>query len=141
MDYSDNPILQDLLDQSRRQDQQVAILGHEVQAYVIQDLPPPPWIHKNMGSGVGCGGCGADPDWEVLVHQVGSCNDAGLDEDGNMVWRGCDACYRRWTREILTILMRLKRYLPVTCPGCGRPIARISDIMLRTRRLHLDNPN
>jgi hypothetical protein len=135
MDISDNPILRHLLEQSQRHNQQVALLDREVKAYVVRDIPVPPWFNHRQG-GVGCEGCGAEPVWEVLVHQVGDCNADDLDADGNFVWRGCDRCYRDWQHELRVILdHRLRRYLPVPCPSCQRPIAQATDILLKVRRL------
>lgn len=97
----------------------------------------PPESPREVG-GVGCQGCGAEPQFEVLAHML-DCEDdetAGhVDQDGNFVWRGCSNCYASWRQDLVQVLARLQLWLPVQCDGCGKPIASVGDIMLRVRRL------
>lgn len=103
--------------------------------YLIDIVPPGefPWR-----GGVGCQGCGAEPQYEVLAHMLDCENPdvaAQLDADGNFVWYGCHACYGAWRRGLTDIIGRLDRYLPIECEGCGHPVGSVDDILLRVRRI------
>lgn len=126
MEFGENPILHNLLERSRNFDRELEQLAR---AYEIPIGPRPDPDRLR------CPLCDSPVECAVLVHAVGDCNGYGLDANGNFVWYGCTGCYLSWAVEIQTHLDRLKRWLPVPCSSCGRPIAEVAGVLLEMKPL------
>lgn len=109
-------------------------------AIEVPSFVPPEWCTEFEGAGrASCVVCHQQAEWITTAHMIHLCTTPLAtelnDPDGNFQTHLCQGCLRDWEIELAVMFGQLGRILPLQCRCCQRPIAQVSDVILRSEHL------
>ena len=92
-------------------------------------LEPLDWTVYACQCPVCAGKCPNRATHVVAIHALENCNGPDLDPFGNRIQIRCYECTLKLQRHVAHRLAALAMDGPLACPGCGAPVASVSDIV------------